>query len=237
MIRDRTEPAIEALAAVLAAVPAALILWSGVDVLAPPAPVAAPRVTVALTMQPDPAPAATPAPPPQLPPAAASVQQLVTASAPVPVHLPTVPKAPRPVRHHAVAVTAPALTENVTPATHAPPAPAAQAAPHVADPSADALYTGLVHQAVERHKRNPDTAAYRLLHPAGKVAVVFTIARSGAVSDVQVVASSGADMLDRQAITIVAGCAFPAMPPAAFAGVATHRFQMQITFPPPYHED
>jgi protein TonB len=234
MIRDRAEPAIEALAALLTAVPAALILYARVNVLVPPAPVASPPVTVALSLQPAPAPA--PAPPQ---PASPLREATAPEAAPAPVHLPVMGKAPRPVRRHRMAMVTAALPDDAVPGarTVPAPAPAPRAAPQVADPNADALYTGLVHQTVERHKRNPGSAAYRLLHPSGTVAVMFTISRGGAVSDVQVVAGSGADMLDRQAASIVAGCVFPPMPAAAFAGSATHRFQVQITFPPPYQVD
>jgi TonB family protein len=238
MMRDRAEPTIEALAALLTALPVAMILYSGIDVLTPPAPVAAPHVTVvAITVQPAPAPAVAPAPPPRL--ASAPVHEAVTvrAPAPVPVRLPVVPRAPRPVQRRPMGALAAAPEENVAPAAGMKPAPAALAVARVADPSADRLYTGLVHQVVERHKRNPDNAAYRMMHPSGTVTVVFTIARGGGVSDVGVAASGGADMLDRQAALIVAGCVFPPMPAAAFAGAATHRFQVQITFPPPYQAD
>jgi periplasmic protein TonB len=122
-----------------------------------------------------------------------------------------------------------------------PPATAQQTAapPPVAAPAraaeaagAEALYTGRVRATIESHKRNPDGAAYRAMHPHGTVTVSFSLNRAGVANGMQVIGSSGSALLDRQAERIVAACGFPPMPAEAFPGTAAHLFQVEITFPP-----
>jgi TonB family protein len=151
--------------------------------------------------------------------------------APLPPAHPIHHHAPRQPAHPPRAMPTPAP---VTAPAHdpAPAAPAAAVATPVENASADALYSGLVHATIEGHKRNPDSPAYRMLHPHGTVMVSFTVTRAGISGSPHVRDGSGSGMLDAQAALIVAGCRFPPMPPQAFAGAKAHLFEVEITFPP-----
>jgi protein TonB len=192
-----------------------------------PAP---PRMEIALAVvQPVP----PPPPPPQARPAATPPP--VEAVAPPEVHTASPVPVPKPPRHHVTKAAAhmiedtPPQTVPVRQDTAKAPAPPQQSRQ---DPSADALYTSMVHATIERHKRNPDSAAYRMMRPSGVVTLTFVLSRAGSASDIQVSRSAGSAMLDQQAVLIVADGGFPPMPTAAFAGAQTHLFRVEITFPP-----
>jgi TonB family protein len=178
--------------------------------------------------------AAPPPPPPA--PALVAPTPPAPAAPPLPAVAPTPLPIPRPPRHrapHLAKPTTPAMPTQAEapPRPDAPPAPKPQARP-AENRSADALYTAQVHAVIERHKCNPRTPAYRMMHPHGTATVVFALTRNGTPSGARIVSSSGADMLDEQATMIVDNCRFPAMPPDAFTGAAAHDFQVEITFPP-----
>jgi TonB family protein len=71
-----------------------------------------------------------------------------------------------------------------------------------------------------------------MMHPSGTTTVVFTVSRNGLPGAARIATGSGADMLDAQAVSIVALCRFPPMPAQAFGGAEAHEFSVQITFPP-----
>ena len=96
--------------------------------------------------------------------------------------------------------------------------------------SADAAYASLLHALVERHTVTPDSAAYRMTHPSGEVEIGFTLSRSGAVSDVHVMRSSGFQILDRQGVAIVSAQHYPPMPQDVYPGAQTHDFTVPVSF-------
>lgn len=88
-----------------------------------------------------------------------------------------------------------------------------------------AKYPGLVQRKLRRALRFPKGAG----SARGDVAVTFTVAASGSVSGIKVVASSGHAVLDQEAIATVKRAApFPAIP--ADAGRASWTFTMPLTF-------
>lgn len=204
----------------------------------PPAPPPEPAALVPVAAPPPPTPEPALPPPPPPPPQVPASKPLAP---PPPVIVARAPSAqPVPPRAAAKPVaTAPKAAPPPMPAAAQPaaatadPAPPAAPAPRpAANAGSDALYTGRVHATIEQHKRNPDSAAYRAMHPHGTVTVGFTLGRTGEVSDVAVATGSGSALLDKQAMLIVADCPFPPMPQEAFAGAERHRFQVEITFPP-----
>lgn len=222
MIADPAERAIDGAAALLTAGLVAGLLFAGAGPLQRHPTPAAPPVEIALTL------AAPPAPPPPAPQPAPQVPE--TQEAPAPAA--TLP-APRPMRRHARPpnhMITPAAMAVAEPASA--PSPAPSAAPPAANPTEDALYTGRIHAAIERNKRVPASPAYRMMRPHGTVTVTFILTRAGQPGGVRVTGSSGSALLDDQAAATVAGCAYPPMPPAAFAGQQSHLFQVEVTFPP-----
>ena len=188
-----------------------------------------PRMEIALAVaQPE-----LPPTPPQARPA--TPPPPVAAAAPPEVHAPSPLPALRPPRHHVTRAAAHIIEDTPTPRvpvrqdTARAPAPPQQS---LQDPSADALYTSMVHATIERHKRNPDSAAYRMMRPSGVVTLTFVLSRAGTASDIQVSGSAGSAMLDQQALLIVGDGGFPPMPASAFARAQTHLFRVAITFPP-----
>ena len=71
-----------------------------------------------------------------------------------------------------------------------------------------------------------------LSHPSGEAEIGFLLARTGAVSDVHVIRSSGSALLDRQALAIVSGGHYPAIPDDVYPGAATHAFSVPVAFAP-----
>ncbi len=232
MIEDTAEPATLAASAVLTGSGVALLLLvSGAWSPDAPAPAEHP-VEIALMAEPAPPPA-----PAAIPPASLTRSRAMEETQLLDPPLRTQPAAdlavPRPPKHHALS---PANAAPQREPAHAAPAdkPAAPAtpAPPAGNPSEDARYTTLVHATIERNKRNPDTPLYRMMHPHGTARVLFTLDRNGAASGVRIADSSGAAILDDQAVRIVQTCQFPPMPAPAFAGSSFHIFTVAIRFPP-----
>jgi protein TonB len=230
MTPDRAEPAIQAAAAALTAGLIALAVLA--PIYPPPTLPEAPKpaqVTLSMVEEPPPPPP-QPAPPPEPEPPPPPPQ---VAPSPLPP-----PPPPRP-RHIVRPRTPPPLRRVEQPDTPPPPTtqPQSEAAPRptVQAPenhSAEAAYVGRLHAIVERHTAPPDSPAYRLSHPSGEVVIAFSLSRGGDVSNVRVLRSSGSAILDRQALQIVAGQRYPAMPADVFAGAASHPFTVPVTFLP-----
>jgi TonB family protein len=115
------------------------------------------------------------------------------------------------------------------------PAPQTQTSGRVAQQapenhSAEAAYVGRLHTLVSRNTLPPHSAAYRLQHPTGEVVVGFTLARNGALSDVHVIRSSGAAVLDAQAVAIVSSLRYPPIPDDVYPSAPTHAFSVPVSF-------
>jgi protein TonB len=230
MIEDRAEPATLAASALLTGSGVALLLFVGAAWQPDASIPAAHAVEIALMAEPAPPPA--PIAPTQL---SRSQAQEATPLLNPPSRTQAAADlaATPPHKHHASPLTTPAPQHE--PAAAAPAsaqaAAATQAHPAV-NPSEDARYTTLVHATIERNKRNPDTPLYRMMHPHGTAHVLFTLDRNGNASGVRIGESSGAAMLDDQALAIVRNCQFPPMPASVFAGASFHIFTVAISFPP-----
>jgi protein TonB len=96
--------------------------------------------------------------------------------------------------------------------------------------SAVGAYIGRLHALVARNTVPPRNAVYRLQHPSGEVIVGFTLARNGALSDVHLIRSSGAAVLDAQALAIVSSLRYPAMPEDVYPGASAHAFSVPVAF-------
>jgi TonB family protein len=110
----------------------------------------------------------------------------------------------------------------------AAPAPQAQAADSHAD--LEAQYAAQLRADIDRRTHPPDSAQYRLHHPAGEVRVRFLVTRNGVPKGPAVVRSSGSSLLDDAAVTIVASGHYATMPAEAFAGETEHAFIVTIEF-------
>lgn len=114
-----------------------------------------------------------------------------------------------------MATLAPAARERAfAPAAPAPPlAPLPAAPPTVAPAAAEVspAWRGALGAWLQSNKRYP--AAARAAGQEGRVAVRFTVDRTGRVLSVQVVASSGAPALDEATRAMLAGAQLPPFPP------------------------
>jgi protein TonB len=218
-------------AAVIALLVEATLLGGGYLLLTrkPPVPVEPTVTMLSLAPVPEPAPTPvavpTPTPSPSKPPPVerpvTPVHHLAHTMTPRPATVPT-PVAP-PVRDAQTAPAAPsAVPTDPPPAPHPPPpAPAASPAPS----SPNASFEGALRAAIEAALRYPDSA--RMAGMTGRTRVAFDY-RDGAVSDVKVLISSGAGLLDRAAIAAVRDAVYP-KPEPAFAG-KTLPEQLWVTF-------
>jgi protein TonB len=230
MTVDLAERAIEGAAALLTAGLVAGLLLGDIGLVKPDKLPAAPPMQIALTLAAAPAPPAPTAPAPAPQPAMAAKPPEAPASSvaailPAPRKLRRLPRKPN-------AMITPAAVMVPQRSAEPAPSPAVPAAPPAADPTENALYTGRIRAAIERNKWMPASPAYRMMRPHGTATVAFTLTRTGQSDGVRVIGSSGSALLDNQAAAIVASCAYPPMPPAAFRGEASHLFQVEVTFPP-----
>ncbi len=230
--RDAAETAALVLAAGMTAALTAFVLSQPLAQMQPQ-PEAPRPIEVALSVVEEPPPPppqpvqATPPlksePPPPPPPQAAS--------SPLP---PPPPPRPRQIVHpKRPPPPHPVVTRETPP--DAPPRPPSKIVAKVArqapeNHSAEAAFVGLLHGIVARNTVPPGGAAYRLSHPSGEVEVGFTISRVGAVSDVHIIRSSGSPMLDSQAVAIVAGQRYPAIPEDVYPGAVSHGFSVPVAF-------
>jgi protein TonB len=214
-------------AAAIALVVEAALLGGGYLLLThkPVMPVEA-RVTVlSLAPVPEPAPAPAPAPAPSKPPPVerpvTPVHHVTRTVTPRPVTVPT-PPAP-PVTQAPTAPATPSAVPTDAPSAPHPPPPAATAAPAPASPNAS--FEGALRAAIEAALHYPDSA--RMAGMTGRTRVAFDY-RDGTVSDVKVLISSGAGLLDRAAIAAVRDAVYP-KPDPAFVG-KTLSEQLWVTF-------
>ncbi len=180
-----------------------------------PAPEPAPPVAttpVPADPAPPPAPPLPAPPPPATPPAPRPVQPRPIPPKPAPRPAPPRPAPnPAPLAQPAPAAPAPMAMPAPIPASRpatgaAPPAaPAPQAAPAVSGSWRASLSSWLT-----RRKNYPDDAKRRGIE--GQVTLRMTVAASGDVVSAEVLRSSGSDVLDQAALTMVRGARAPAFP-------------------------
>lgn len=185
-----------------------------------PPPVTPPEPPLPDPVLPETAPQPTPPPPPnpavpaQTPPV--PVQSAPALPAPLPLPAPARPPPPRPPAPRPRPAPRPqpsALPD--TPAPYARPADAPRAAPAPVPAAAvPATVNGAWRSALaawmQSRKRYPDEA--RRQGAEGQVAVRFTVSRDGQVLDVQVVRSSGSDLLDQAVLSMLQGSRAPPFP-------------------------
>lgn len=112
-------------------------------------------------------------------------------------------------------------------------APAAESAPVVvSDPDLNAQYAAELRTNIDRRTTPPDTAQYRLQHPAGEVRVRFSVTRGGEPQAVALLRSSGYPLLDNTALNIVSSGHYAPMGPKVFVGEMQHVFVVTIEFRP-----
>jgi protein TonB len=181
-----------------------------------------------------------PEPPPPPPPEPLPVPEAAPAVAPPP-EVPKPPQRPAPVR----AGPAPPRTPHPAPkpqtAPKPPSAPEAQtpgpAAP-ASPPHADEAHTAAIDGGWMRqvgawlaaHKTYPDEARQR--GEEGRLAVRFTMDRSGRVTDVEVVRGSGSPALDRAAVAMLQDAALPPLPKAMPQATVTVTVQIRYALTP-----
>jgi protein TonB len=156
------------------------------------------------------------------------------------ISLPAMPKlSPRPTQHPVPATqpqatqTAPSQTTQATAAPSAPSAPATPAPPapmRPASATADDAYAARVRGYLDSIKHYPTSKEARLQRPRGTVEVWVVIERGGGMKEAGIETSSGSLILDGAALQLVRGASYPAFPPDAFNGEATHRFTVQIAY-------
>lgn len=149
--------------------------------------------------------------------------------APAPVHAvaaPTPIAAPEPVPP----------TPSVTPPKAVTPEPAPAPAPAPVPVNNIALensFAGKLRTYIRSMIEYPTSGEARRLRPEGSVVVRFTLARSGAVRDVDVERGSNSPILDKQAVAIVKRGTYPAIPNDAWRGEEQHTFTVTLDFVAP----
>ncbi len=109
-----------------------------------------------------------------------------------------------------------------------PEAPAA--APQASAGTIEAQYAATLRTNIDARTVVPDSVEYRLRRPKGETRVDFTLDRGGAVLEARVARTSGSDILDRQAVSIVKAGRYPPFPEAAFRGESHHTFLVTLEF-------
>ncbi|HYS68074.1 MAG TPA: energy transducer TonB [Paraburkholderia sp.] len=187
---------------------------------------------VALQAPPEPVHAEPPKPAPPPPPVKTPPPRPVPPrAAPAPVHATTAPTpiaAPKP---EPVPLTPPVTPPKaVTPE----PAPAPTPAPApVNNVALESSFVGKLRTYIRSMTEYPTSGEARRLRPEGSVVVRFTLARSGAVRDVDVERGSNSPILDKQAVTIVKRGTYPAIPNDAWRGEEQHTFTVTLDFVAP----
>ena len=83
---------------------------------------------------------------------------------------------------------------------------------------------------LERAKRYPTSREARLTRPEGTVRLWLEIGRGGQVLDAGLLASSGSNLLDAEALSLARGGQFPPFPDQAYPGQASHRFVVSLKY-------
>ena len=162
--------------------------------------------------------AVSPLPPPAAPDDQA-IEMVFEAPPPRPRPPPPQPEAP------ATAAPAPVMA----PASVAT-APPAASAPEPAAPAVDPRWSRSVSEWLEAHRTYPDEARRR--GEEGRVALRFTVDRSGAVLDVELVHSSGSPRLDAAALALLRTAALPPFAASMTAGQITITMQIRYGLMP-----
>jgi protein TonB len=172
-----------------------------------------------------------PPPPPELPlptvaPPPLALQVPVPQIAPPPVPPPQITPPPPAI------VPPPAVMEVVRAQPPGPsitaPAPAPAPAGPVRNP--DLIYAGELRAYVNSIKRYPTSREARQLRPQGTVKVWIEIDRTGQLVQAGIDTTSGALLLDNEALKTLRNARFPPLPADAFSGKPTVRFVMQMEY-------
>jgi len=137
---------------------------------------------------------------------------------PVPVSSPAGEAPPEAIRQ----TPAPRPTESAPP----PPAPVSHA------PKAEDVYIGNLRAYLNSIKRYPTGRQASIQKPRGNTRVWFVLSRDGRLQDAGIDESSDSLLLDRTAIATVQRGGFPSFPDAAWSGLASHRFVVELEFVP-----
>jgi periplasmic protein TonB len=115
-----------------------------------------------------------------------------------------------------------------------PPQDSASEAPaapeHAAVGTLEAQYAATLRTNIDARTVVPDSIEYRLRRPRGETRVSFILDRAGSVLGAKVAHTSGSDILDRQAVSIVKAGRYPPFPQAAFRDESRHSFLVTLEF-------
>ncbi|PKU22412.1 hypothetical protein CWS72_21660 [Telmatospirillum siberiense] len=146
---------------------------------------------------------------------------------PVPRKVAPKPPTPQPEKvAEAPAETPPPVPQPVA----APPKPAAPAA-NVA--SEEAGYVGRLRAYIRSITQYPTSGQARRERPEGSTEVRFVLNRAGQVQDASIEQGSGSPILDKQALSIVKGGTYPAMPHEVWSDAPEHVFTVTVVFTAP----
>jgi periplasmic protein TonB len=123
----------------------------------------------------------------------------------------------------------PALNDLATPPQDSQ-SEAAPAAPQAAAGTLEAQYAETLRTNIDARTVVPDSIEYRLRRPKGETRVNFILDREGSVLEARVAHTSGSDILDRHAVSIVKAGRYPSFPQAAFRGESRHSFLVTLEF-------
>ena len=159
---------------------------------------------------------------------------------------PPVPQPPKPrlahkkepVQHEAAPASLPLTAEAAeAPAVSdlpSPPQDAASEAPAAPERAAagtlEAQYAATLRSNIDARTIVPDSVEYRLRRPRGETRVSFALNREGSVLDAKIARTSGSDILDRQAISVVKAGRYPPFPQAAFRDESRHSVLVTLEF-------
>jgi protein TonB len=186
-----------------------------------PQEVAMNNPAIQVELAPDPAPPAprVPDPPAPQPPKSRPVHKREPVQQAAPAALPL------------MAETAEAPAVNAAPApsqdseSEAPAAPSREAAGTI-----EAQYAATLRTNIDARTVAPNSMEYRLRRPKGETRVNFILDRAGLVLAADVARTSGSDILDRQAVSIVKTGRYPPFPQTAFNGEPRHSFLVTLEF-------
>ena len=94
----------------------------------------------------------------------------------------------------------------------------------------EAQYAATLRTNIDARTVVPDSVEYRLRRPRGETRVSFALNREGSVLDAKIAHTSGSDILDRQAVSIVKAGRYPPFPQAAFRDESRHSFLVTLEF-------
>jgi protein TonB len=186
----------------------------------PETPMNNPAIQVELAPDPDPPAPKMPDPPVPEPPKPRLVHKKEAAPHEVaPASLPLMAEA---------AATPPVSDLPAPPQDAAPEAPAVPA--RASSGTLEAQYAATLRTNIDARTVVPDSVEFRLRRPRGETRVSFTLDREGLVLDAKVTHTSGSDILDRQAVSIVKAGRYPPFPQAAFRDESRHSFLVTLEF-------